>query len=208
MNCFEIKNAPKGYCLADKNDVNLVGYAAAEVFADAKYPIPVLDTDHDTLLKLKYETFKLMAENAIKKGFVIYEDNFIANILVVPYIDSCHTPYKELAELIRKAGYNEAADNYIKTIERIIELEKTIKISEDAMYVEIFAVQTAIQGKGYGSRLMKEVIKLCDENKRDLFLYTNNKKNEAIYNHFGFETILADDSKETGYTVFMLHKAK
>lgn len=208
MEDFLIRNVSSGYCLADKMHANLVSYAAAEVFADAKYPIPVLETDHDTLLKLKFETFKVMSENAIKKGFILFEDNFIANILVVPYVDSCHTPYKDLAEIIRKAGYNDAADNYIKTIEHIVELEKKIELKKDTMYIEIFAVQTAIQGKGYGSRLMREVIRLCDENKKDLFLYTNNKKNEAIYNHFGFETVLEDDSKETGYTVFMLHKAK
>ena len=208
MKDFMFGEIPYGYRMAAERHIKLIALAMAESFALAKYPIPVQELDYDILLKLKYETFKYIIKNALEKGVVIYEDNFIANIVLVPYEDACNTPYKELVNIIRNAGFNDVADNYIKTVEHIAELKKSIKLKEKTMYIEIFSVETQIQGNGFGKRLMKQIMNKCKKNGYDLFLYTNTLKNEAIYNHFGFKTLFADGDEKTGYTVFMLAEAE
>ena len=208
MDKFIFGEVPYGYRLAVDRHVKLMAFAMAEVFANANYPIPVKPIDYNTLLNLKFKTFECMIKNAVEKGYAIFEDNFIANIVLVPYADSCHAPYDALVKYIREAGYPEAADDYAKTVDRIVNLEKKIKLRENTMYIEIFAVQTEIQGQGYGKRLITQVINKCKKNGWDLFLYTNTLKNESIYKHFGFETVLADGNENTGYTTFMINRAE
>ena len=45
-----------------------------------------------------------------------------------------------------------------------------------------------MQGKGYGSRLMKAVLKKADENNKKIYIESE-ERNIKIYEHYGFKVI-------------------
>lgn len=56
-------------------------------------------------------------------------------------------------------------------------------------YLQILGVDPAHQGEGLGGRLLREGLKLVDENKMPCYLTTNKEKNLGFYEHHGFKVI-------------------
>lgn len=56
-------------------------------------------------------------------------------------------------------------------------------------YLELIAVDPIHQGKGFGSMLLKPMIKLIDEKNLPIWLDTNVKKNLSLFNHFDFSIL-------------------
>ena len=78
----------------------------------------------------------------------------------------------------------------------IFKMEDDLNIDDYDLYIEMFAVQTPKQGNKLGSRLMRELFRNCDIEKKNLLLYTNTDRNVSIYKHFGFEVVLEKHVKE------------
>jgi ribosomal protein S18 acetylase RimI-like enzyme len=66
------------------------------------------------------------------------------------------------------------------------------------MYLALLAVDPAHQNKGYASALLKPMLNRLNESHLPAYLETQNMKNVAMYQHFGFklvyETVMPDTS--------------
>ncbi|MBN1190431.1 MAG: GNAT family N-acetyltransferase [Dehalococcoidales bacterium] len=60
---------------------------------------------------------------------------------------------------------------------------------ERHLYLGLLAVDPSFQGKGFASALLKPVLKKADELHLPCYLETETRKNEAMYHHFGFNTV-------------------
>ena len=76
-------------------------------------------------------------------------------------------------------------------------------------YLELLGVDEQFQGMGYASKLVKPVLAHADQSRRCCYLETQNEKNVALYQHYGFEVV---DTIQPGFGgsayYLMLRKAK
>lgn len=204
---FEI--LPKGFRLATIEDLPLVDLTLAQAFADYNYPIPSIHVPYSALLKFYYEVCDKCAKNAIKNGVVLTNEDFSAVILVTPYEKRADYGIESLYINLKENAGIEAANNMKKIVNYICKGEEELHIDNDVAFIDMFAVQTPRQGQKLGSMLMRELFRQCKQKKMDIFLYTNTKKNESIYNHFGFETIKSIHNEELNSdTYYLLWKAE
>lgn len=61
--------------------------------------------------------------------------------------------------------------------------------SEPHWYLPLIGVDPALQGKGYGSRLMEHALSRCDRDKQLAYLESSNPKNIRLYERHGFELL-------------------
>ncbi|MBR5014541.1 MAG: GNAT family N-acetyltransferase [Bacteroidales bacterium] len=54
-------------------------------------------------------------------------------------------------------------------------------------YLYNLSVRQSAQGKGIASKLMKPMLRFCDDEKMIVYLETNNDSNVPLYRHYGFE---------------------
>ena len=57
------------------------------------------------------------------------------------------------------------------------------------LYLAVLAVDPKYQGKGYASKLVKEMLSEIDKDGLFCYVETEGEKNMAMYKHFGFEVI-------------------
>ncbi|MFC1866215.1 GNAT family N-acetyltransferase, partial [Chloroflexota bacterium] len=56
-------------------------------------------------------------------------------------------------------------------------------------YLAVLAVDPQYQGKGYGSKLLNEMLDYIDEEKLPCYLETEGEKNVSMYKRFGFKVV-------------------
>ena len=56
-------------------------------------------------------------------------------------------------------------------------------------YLAVLAVDPQHQGKGYGSKLLNEMLSNIDEEGLPCYIETEGEKNASMYQHFGFEVV-------------------
>jgi ribosomal protein S18 acetylase RimI-like enzyme len=56
-------------------------------------------------------------------------------------------------------------------------------------YLSPIGVDPKLQGKGYGSKLLKSMLSRIDQEHLPCFVETQSKKNVAFYEHFGFQVV-------------------
>ena len=200
------KTLPEGFRLGTEEDVALVTLTVAQAFADYEYPIPSLKVSHSALLRFFYELTENIVRNTLKHGTVLTNEDFSAIMLLTPVTKMADYGVESLYANLEKNAGKEAADNMRKIFTYVEEAEKTLDLDDRAIYVEEFAVQTPRQGQKLGSKLMRELFRQCEAEDRDVFLYTNTLKNQAIYNHFGFETIRAVHNDELDSDTFFMYR--
>ena len=71
---------------------------------------------------------------------------------------------------------------------QVIELHKTL-VTEPHWYLANIGIDPEHQGKGYGSKLIKPMLKRIENEGFPVFLETNFEENVALYEHLGFEVI-------------------
>jgi ribosomal protein S18 acetylase RimI-like enzyme len=60
---------------------------------------------------------------------------------------------------------------------------------EPHWYLAMIGVDPAQQGRGYGSAILKESLRRCDEEGVIAYLESSNPKNVPLYERFGFEVL-------------------
>jgi len=60
-------------------------------------------------------------------------------------------------------------------------------------YLQLLAVDPALQGRGYSSRLLKPMLVRADRDGLPCYLETQAEKNVALYEHFGFRVAVEED---------------
>ncbi len=56
-------------------------------------------------------------------------------------------------------------------------------------YIQVIGVALESQGKGFGGRMLQELIEVTDEAKLPIYLETETESNVQLYERFGFKTI-------------------
>jgi ribosomal protein S18 acetylase RimI-like enzyme len=56
-------------------------------------------------------------------------------------------------------------------------------------YVNFVATNPDLQGQGYGSKMMRKVCELADNERADCYLECGNDKNKSFYGKFGFVAV-------------------
>lgn len=67
--------------------------------------------------------------------------------------------------------------------------EELMKDEGRYIYIQTLGVTSEYRGKGLGGKLLRAILGIADAMDVCLYLETESKSNEALYNHFGFETI-------------------
>ena len=199
---------PEGFRLGTEEDASLVTLTIAQAFADYNYPIPSVEISHSALLRFFYAYTENVVKNTLKYGTILTNDDFSAIMLLAPLRRMAPYDLEALYGNVEKNAGKKAAENMRKIFEYVEEEFAMLNLDDRTIYVEEFAVQTPRQGQKLGSKLMRELFRQCEDENRDVFLYTNTLKNQAIYNHFGFETIRAvHEENLNSDTYFLLRKA-
>jgi len=207
LNIFE--KLPEGYKrIEGQADYDAVLDTVTKAFAYACYPIPSMTMEHEEYMKL-YGTFaKYWVEHSYKNGDIICNDDFSAVVLLSSKGNLCGLPFQKIRQEIGDGVNKKALDNALGILEGAEQDEKNLKARENSIFVEIFAVQPDIRGKGYGAKLMRELFKECDVKDRDLTLLTNAPKNVLLYEHLGYEILMRRESKELNTTYsYMIRRA-
>ncbi len=74
---------------------------------------------------------------------------------------------------------------------QLIEKSSAYCPSEPHWYLKFIAVDPVKRGRGYGSALMSNALKLCDRDNRPAYLESTNAANLSLYKRHGF-TLLAE----------------
>ena len=205
MNILDLfENLPEGFRLAEREDIPLVTLTVAQAFTDYEYPVPSVKVKYKALLKYFYELSERCAINAIENGVILTNEDFSAVMFIAPYDKRADYDVDSLYNNLKTNAGEEAAENILQIFDYILEAESKIKLKENTLFIDMFAVQTPKQGQKLGSKLMRELISQCIKKDVGIFLYTNTKKNEAIYNHFGFETVSAVHKDEINSDTYFL----
>lgn len=92
-------------------------------------------------------------------------------------------------------------------IPKVIHREKLIKANQPKLpfyYLWYAGVYPDNQGEGIGSKLMEEVLRHCDKERRPIYLETSVIKNIAWYEKYGFTVC---NEIELGYRLFQMMRS-
>ncbi len=177
-----------GLYIVQKKDLDKLAEVSADAYED--YPL------HNWLTKGKYDkkaskilmqiTLRTMTEDAI-----IYADseelNGFAAWLPFGFTGNKALPFllKGGLKLILHSGFGiisrlQTYENYA------MNLKKEFTDNYD-WYLFNLSIKKDAQGKGLASKLMRPMLKFCDDEKMVAYLETNKEKNVSLYNHYGFE---------------------
>ena len=207
MDTSYITDLPHGFRIGTKEDFPLISLTMAQAFADYEYPVPTTEISYSGRLRFNYDLFFYMINNAFEHGVVLTNEDYSAILVTVPLEKACVIPLEKIADRMRKYASAQSVENMCAIFRHIEALEEKLSFRKGTVYVECFAVQTPRQGQHLGSALMRQLFAQCDAKGRDVMLFTNTARNRSIYEHLGFECVLADHADDLNSdTFFMLHR--
>jgi len=71
----------------------------------------------------------------------------------------------------------------------IEEGKKNLNISHPYIYLFIIGVSQELQGKGFGGKLLRAIVKEAEVEKKPMYLETQNEKNVSLYEKYGFHVV-------------------
>lgn len=182
----EIKQA--GLYLVKKKDIPRLAEVAADAYRD--YPL------HNWFTKGKYDAkaSKLLMQVSLKtmtEDAVIYADseeiNGFAAWLPFGFTGNKALPFllNGGLELFLHAGFG--LIGRLQTYEDYaMNLKKQFTDHYD-WYLFNLSVKKDAQGKGIASKLMRPMLKFCDDERMVAYLETNKGSNVGLYQHYGFD---------------------
>lgn len=206
MDKFDLfKELPEGFRLATEDDLPLVNLTLAQAFSDCFYPIPSIKIPYSAALKFNYELGSNCSLNALENGAILTNEDFSAVLCLAPFEKRAVYNVDKLYKILLDNCSKEAADNVMKIFDYISEGETKVQVRDGCIFVDAFAVQPPKQGNKLGSKLMRRLFAECEEKNRDLYLFTNTERNNSIYNHFGYTTVLEIQNKELNSDTYYLY---
>ena len=177
-----------GLYIVQKKDLDRLAEVAADAYKD--YPL------HNWFTKGKYDekASKLIMQISLKtmiKDAIIYADSEEINGFAV-WLPFGFTGSKTLPfifngglKLIFYSGLG--IINILLTYETYaMNLKKEFTDNFD-WYLYNLSIKKDAQGKGIASKLMRPMLKFCDDEKMVAYLETNKESNVSLYKHYGFE---------------------
>ena len=176
-----------GLYIVQKKDLDRLAEVAANAYED--YPL------HNWFTKGKYDkkASKLIMQISLKtmtEDAIIYADSEQLNGFAV-WLPFGFTGSKTLPFLFN-GGFNLILHSGFGIIGRLLtyetyamNLKKEFTDNYD-WYLYNLSIKKDAQGKGLASKLMRPMLKFCDDEKMVAYLETNKEKNVSLYNHYGF----------------------
>jgi ribosomal protein S18 acetylase RimI-like enzyme len=177
-----------GLYIVQKNEIDRLAEVAADAYRD--YPL------HNWFTKGRYDAkaSKLLMQFSLKsmaKDAVIYADSEELNGFAA-WLPFGFTGNKALPFLLNgglklffHAGFGMIGrlltyENYA------MNLKKNYTDNYD-WYLFNLSIKKDAQGKGIASKLMRPMLKFCDDERMVAYLETNKESNVGLYKHYGFD---------------------
>lgn len=194
-----------GLYLVQEKDLDRLAEVAANAYEG--YPLHNWFTDG----KYDEKASKLIMQISLKtmtKDAVIYADSEEINGFAVwlPFGFTGGKPLPFLfnggLELILHSGFGIIGklltyENYAMS------LKKEFTDHYD-WYLYNLSIKKEAQGKGIASKLMKPMLKFCDDEKMIAYLETNKESNVGLYNHYGFDLMKEELIPKTPVTHYSM----
>ncbi len=194
-----------GLYIVQKKDLARLSEVAADAYRD--YPL------HNWFTKGKYDekasrlimqiSLKTMTEDA-----VIYADSEEINGFAV-WLPFGFTGSKTLPFLMN-GGLSLIFHSGIGIISRLLtyetyamNLKKTFTDNYD-WYLYNLSVKKDAQGKGIAGKLMRPMLRFCDDERMVAYLETNKESNVGLYRHYGFDLMKEELIPKTPVTHYAM----
>ena len=206
------KNAVEkaGLYLVKEKDLDRLAEVAADAYRD--YPL------HNWFTKGKYDAkaSKLIMQISLRtmtEDAVIYADSEEINGFAV-WLPFGFTGSKTLPFLM-KGGLSLILHSGLGIIGRLLtyetyamNLKKEFTENYD-WYLYNLSIKKDAQGKGLASKLMRPMLKFCDDERMVSYLETNKEANVGLYRHYGFDLMKEEQiPKSTVMHYAMVRKPK
>ena len=194
-----------GLYLVEKNDLDKLAEIAANAYQD--YPL------HNWFTKGKYDpvasnlimqiSLRTMTEDA-----VIYADSEELNGFAV-WLPFGFTGSKTLPFLFN-GGLKLIFHSGLGIIGRLLTYEKYAmnlkkKFTDNYdWYLYNLSIKKEAQGKGIASKLMRPMLRFCDDERMVAYLETNKEPNVGLYQHYGFELMKEEIIPKTPVTHYSM----
>ena len=176
-----------GLYIVQKKDLDRLAEIAADAYQD--YPL------HNWFTKGKYDkkASKLIMQISLKtmtEDAIIYADSEEMNGFAV-WLPFGFTGSKTLPFLF-SGGLKLIFHSGLGIIGRLLTYEKyAMNLKREFTdnydwYLYNLSIKKDAQGKGIASKLLRPMLKFCDDEKMVAYLETNKESNVSLYNHFGF----------------------
>ena len=133
---------------------------------------------------VKFPNFvRAFGGEAIEQGSAYSIDGCSGVALWLP--PDVHSDEEAIAGLIQRTVSNQRQEDIFALLGQMGGYHP----SEPHWYLPLIGVDPALQGKGYGSRLMEHALSRCDRDKQLAYLESSNPKNIRLYERHGFELL-------------------
>mmetsp|Transcript_13848 Transcript_13848/g.20432 ORF Transcript_13848/g.20432 Transcript_13848/m.20432 type:complete len:261 (+) Transcript_13848:81-863(+) len=89
-----------------------------------------------------------------------------------------------------KENYGAHADKRLECLNALPKKKKKwMKDIKRYIYIQSLGVTSEHRGKGFGGKMLRTILGVADKMGVCLYLETESESNEALYHHFGFETL-------------------
>lgn len=172
-----------------KENAKTAGEVLGRALNDDPISLYILPNDEERKENLKY-IFRVATRIGIRYGEVYATSPSLEGIAIwMP----CKRYKEKFSWLLRCGGFSAGikvgleAGKRSNPIRNFIEEVHGEIISEEHWYLNELGVDPTFQGKGYGSSLMRYMLKKIDEQGLPVYLETSLEKNVKYYEKFGFK---------------------
>jgi ribosomal protein S18 acetylase RimI-like enzyme len=199
----EIERA--GLYIVQKKDIERLAEVAADAYRD--YPL------HNWFTKGKYDAkaSKLIMQISLKtmtEDAVIYADSEEINGFAV-WLPFGFSGSKTLPFLMN-GGLRLILHSGFGIIGRLLTYETyAMKLKKEFTdnydwYLYNLSIKKEAQGKGIASKLMRPMLKFCDDERMVAYLETNKESNVGLYKHYGFHLMKEELIPKTPVTHYAM----
>ena len=194
-----------GLYIVKEKDLDRLAEVAADAYQD--YPL------HNWLTKGKYDkkASKLLMQISLKtmtEDSVIYADSEEINGFAV-WLPFGFTGSKTLPFLMN-GGVSLILHSGPSIIGRLLTYETyAMNLKKDFTdnydwYLYNLSIKKDAQGKGIASKLMRPMLRFCDDERMVSYLETNKETNVGLYQHYGFELMKEELIPKTSVTHYAM----
>ena len=157
-------------------DTIVLGFAA-DPFVRWLFPEPRAFLKHFPIL------MQLFAGGAFDHDAAFYMDGYVSSALWLP--PGVHPDEDGIVALLEKHVEGAKLEDTFLAFEQM----DAFHPDEPCWHLAFIATDPACQGKGHGTILLENTVKICDADKRLAYLESTNPANLSLYERCGFELI-------------------
>ena len=175
------------------------GYSLFEYFSNYNYDAKKMKAFWQTMLKAsKNNSLSLSVNNESDSVIICFKPGYSGPGLVA-YLKNGGL------KIVRNFGLSSVSK--MMKFEGFANSVKQKYADKDCWYIYSFVTKPDKQGQGYGSKLIKALLKFFDENKQNCYLETLKKENVEIYQHLNFDLVDVQNVPKTDLTIYAMYRA-